>query len=110
MRLKINDILVFPQRVLEHYKHHNYFCSACYTLRYVSDPNSDSSYDVANELLRPVLPKPLDDRQVDEDEGLPLLPVHWRENVSTDRLGDQVHKEVLYLQEEKGIQLHTINR
>ena len=76
-------------------------CSACYTLRYVSDPNSDSSYDVANELLWPVLPKPLDDRQVNEDEAPPLLPVHWRENVSTDRLGDQVHKEVLYLQEER---------
>ena len=75
----------------------------------MSDPNSDSSYDVANELLWPVLPEPLDDRQVDKDEASPLLPVHWRENVATNWLWDQVHKEVLHLKEERGIQI-TYNK
>jgi hypothetical protein len=45
----------------------------------------------------------LDDREVDKDEAFPLLPVHWRENVSTDWLRHQVHKEIFHLQKKMNI-------
>ena len=67
------------------------------TLRDVSDTDGDASNDVTNELLGSVLPEPLDDGEMDKEEATPLLPVHRWKELTTDRLGNELQKEVLYL-------------
>ena len=64
----------------------------------MSDPNGDPCYDVANELFRSILPQPLNDRKMDEEKVSPLFPVHWREKLATDGLGDKLQTKVLYLE------------
>ena len=73
----------------------------------MSDSYGDASDDVTDELLRSVLPEPVEDREVNEEKVPPLFPVHGRKKRATYRMRNQIQTEVLGLTRKRQ---HTLVR